>query len=272
MPTRFYPVGNDTIHASLLTTRNKVQEMPLLDHFHPPLYPQRTWEGLHNSWASSLAAALNASLPERYFAEFEVHRGSGIEIDVATFEDESLSRVVREDTGGGTATLVAPAEKIWRPRQAEMSMPFVFPDHIEVLVYNPARSARPVAAIELVSPANKDRPETREAFGAKCAAYLQRRMGVIILDVVTDRQANLHNELVDLLHAPDACRIAANLYSVSYRPVKTRDAERIDVWPSVLEIGKPMPIVPLALDNGLFMPVDLEATYKEACTRSRLPV
>ncbi|MCC7419715.1 MAG: DUF4058 family protein [Planctomycetaceae bacterium] len=246
--------------------------MPLLDHFHPPLYPQRTWEGLHNSWASSLAAALNASLPERYFAEFEVHWGSGIEIDVATFEDESLSRIVRDDTGGGTATLVAPTAKIWRPPQAEMSIPFVFPDHIEVLVYNPARSARPVAAIELVSPSNKDRPETREAFVTKCAAYLQRRMGVVILDVVTDRQANLHNELVDLLHAPDTCRIAANLYSVSYRPVKTKEVERIDIWPSALEVGKPMPVVPLALDNSLFVPVDLEATYKEACARIRLPV
>lgn len=245
--------------------------MPLLDHFHPPLYPQRTWEGLHTRWATAISDALNGLLPKGYYSESEVHWGSRIEIDVATFEDES-PRHVSEDSGGGTATLLAPAAKIWKPPQAEMSMPFVFPDHIEVLVYNPARSARPVAAIELVSPANKDRPETREAFVSKCAAYLQRQMGVIILDVVTDRQANLHNELVDLLHAPDVCRIAANLYSVSYRPVKTREAERIDVWPAALEVGKPMPIVPLALDNSLFVPVDLEATYKEACARIRLPV
>lgn len=246
--------------------------MPLLDHFHPPLYPQRTWEGLHTRWATSISDALNGILPSGYYSESEVHWGSRIEIDVATFEKESLTSRSGDESGGGTATLAAPAAKVWMPPQATMSLPFVFPDHLEVLVYNPARSSRPVAAIELVSPANKDRPETREAFVSKCSAYLQRRMGLIILDVVTGRQTNLHNELVNLLHAPDACRIAANLYAVAYRPIKTREAERIDVWPCPLQVGQPMPTVPLALDDSLFVPVDLEATYREACARIRLPV
>ena len=51
------------------------------------------------------------------------------------------------------------------------------------------------AAIELVSPSNRDRPEARRAFVAKCASYLQRGAGLVIVDVVTDRLANLHEEL-----------------------------------------------------------------------------
>ena len=48
-----------------------------------------------------------------------------------------------------------------------------------------------VAVIELVSPANKDRPAKRRLFAAKCATYLSRGIGLIVLDVVTSRQANL---------------------------------------------------------------------------------
>ena len=59
--------------------------------------------------------------------------------------------------------------------------------------------ARLVAAVELVSPRNKDRPESRSAFAAKSAAYLYRGVGLVTLDVVTGRQFNLHNELIDLL-------------------------------------------------------------------------
>src|SRR5438105_15541063 len=42
-------------------------------------------------------------------------------------------------------------------------------DTFEVRVYDEQRGARLVAAIELVSPANKDRPEHRRAFVLKCA-------------------------------------------------------------------------------------------------------
>ena len=46
-------------------------------------------------------------------------------------------------------------------------MPAVFPDEIEVLVIHRSGGPTLVGAIELVSPANKDRPETRRAFAAK---------------------------------------------------------------------------------------------------------
>jgi 3-isopropylmalate/(R)-2-methylmalate dehydratase large subunit len=52
------------------------------------------------------------------------------------------------------------------------------------------------AAVELRSPRNKDRPESRRAFGAKSAAYLQRGIGLITVDIVSSRQFNLHNELI----------------------------------------------------------------------------
>src|SRR5262245_32707990 len=48
----------------------------------------------------------------------------------------------------------------------------------EVLVYDQSRGRLLVAAVQIVSPANKDRPENRRAFVAKCAALLQERVCV----------------------------------------------------------------------------------------------
>src|SRR3954454_14490231 len=44
----------------------------------------------------------------------------------------------------------------------------------EVRIYDARRGRHLVAAIEIVSPANKDRPEHRNAFIGKCAALLQK--------------------------------------------------------------------------------------------------
>jgi hypothetical protein len=40
----------------------------------------------------------------------------------------------------------------------------------------------------------KDRPENRQAFVAKCAGYLREQVSVVVVDVVTTRRANLHQE------------------------------------------------------------------------------
>jgi hypothetical protein len=45
---------------------------------------------------------------------------------------------------------------------------------------------------------------------------------------------------------------------------------QIEVWPSSLEIGRPLPVLPLALDAETVLPIDLEATYTVACHRRRL--
>jgi len=59
-----------------------------------------------------------------------------------------------------------------------------------------------VAVIELVSPSNKDRAEARDAFADKYSAYLQRGIGLVVVDVVTTRQANLHDRLIERSAGP----------------------------------------------------------------------
>ena len=60
-----------------------------------------------------------------------------------------------------------------------------------------------VAVIELVSPANKDRPESRQAFVAKCAVLLRKGVAVSIVDLVTTRRFNLYAQLMEFIGHPD---------------------------------------------------------------------
>jgi hypothetical protein len=245
--------------------------MPLLDHFHPPLQGERHWESFHSLWASALVGSLNGQdLPAGYFAEVQVHVGPRIEVDVATWEEEERATARSESSGnGGTATLAAP---VWAPAATDMEMPAVFPDEMEVRVFSAAAGPTLVAAVELVSPGNKDRPEYRQAFAAKCATYLQQGVGLVIVDVVTARQANLHDELVHLLGLGSEFNFpgGATLCTTAYRPTLRKDVGRIGVWARPLAIGQPLPVMPLPLRGYGCVPLHLEASYTEARQRSRL--
>jgi hypothetical protein len=240
--------------------------MPLLDHFHPPVSERRGWEGFHGLWAAALVEKLNRDvLAEEYFADMQVHVGSAVEVDIATLEESRAS----EERGGAAATTLARA---WAPPATDLAFPIVFPDDVEVQVFATAAGATLVAAIELVSPGNKDRPETRRAFAAKCVSYLSRGVGLIVVDIVTNRLANLHNEVMALLgHGePFLLAPAAATYAVAYRPSRQPSGGRVELWPRPLFLGEPLPVLPLALRNAGVVPVDLEETYSEARQRSRL--
>lgn len=243
--------------------------MPLLDHFHPPLSVERHWEAFHNRWAAAITDALNAGgLPKGFFAEAQIRLGGGVEIDVATQQAPPARRGSRRAQGGGVAVLEAP---VWAPAQPTLSLPAVYPDELEVLVFSTEAGPTLVAAVELVSPANKDRPATRRAFAMKCLSYLHQGIGVLIVDVVTSRLANLHDEMAGLI-PDDAPPFPASpsLYAAAYRPVRQRQHERIDVWPAELHVGQPLPLMPLWLRGVGAVRVDLDATYTEARQRSLL--
>ncbi len=240
--------------------------MPLLDHFRPPLHPHRHWESFHVTWAGAIADALNEDLlPEGYFAEEHAHAGARIEIDVATFED---GRPVAASPNGTTTRAVKP----YAPPAPPLVVPAAFPDAFEVLVYQSEGGAKLVAAVELVSPSNKDREPHRRAFAAKCAGYLAQGIGLVVVDVVTTRQANLHALVMELLgQTATGLPATAELYAVAYRPVVRNGAEQIEVWPEPVALGQPLPTLPLSLSAELCVPIDLEGTYTAACGRRRLP-
>src|SRR5207237_9304687 len=123
-----------------------------------------------------------------------VKLGRMVEIDVATLEEgiEGAS----EKSGNGVA--------VWAPSRPTLRMPLAATpsDVFEVQVLDDSEGPRLVAAIELVSPANKDRAAHRNQFAVKCASYLHVQVAVVVVDAVTERRADLHRELFDLLRVP----------------------------------------------------------------------
>lgn len=232
--------------------------MPLRDHFHPPLLHRRHWTSLHSTWAVNIAKFLNGVLPKKYFAE--PLAAFGLEIDVSTWENNPEDQAAEEE--------LAP----WIPPEAALSVPMtLIGDAVEVQVFSTAEGPTLAAAIELVSRANKDRPATRAAFVNKCAAYLQQGVGLMIVDIVTDRKANLHEELLTRLVGPGTSRLAGDLYATAYRPITREEQSSLDVWQNPLAIGQPLPTLPLWIRGTSSLPIDLESTYEATCESLRMP-
>jgi hypothetical protein len=221
--------------------------MPLRDHFRPPLTTIASWEELHGQWPAVIVQQLRKQLPPRYVSAPRVHAGAQVEIDVAAYEKE-----------------VTPSIAI------DTELPD--DDEYEVRIYDAERGRTLVATIEIVSPANKDRPEKRNAFIGKCAGLLRNGVAVSIVDVVTTRHFNLYTELMVFLGHPDRTlgHEPSAVYAASCRWVRKSDRAVLETWSHALGIGRALPILPLWLTGTLCVPLDLKRSYEQ--TREDLSI
>lgn len=237
--------------------------MPLRDHFRPPVSTRSSWEGFHGMWPAALVRHLRTQLPAGFVAEPRVHLGAPIEIDVSAFEtDAAPPHPGATDANGGVGTAA------WPATIPIVSVETELPDEAEyeVRVYDAARGRQLVAAIEIVSPANKDRAEHRNVFVAKCAALLQKGVAVSIVDLVTVRHFNLYAELMSFIgHANLAPADPPAVYASSCRWVPRGRKNYLDVCARPLAVGQPLPVIPLWLAEELILPLDLEPSYEQAC-------
>ena len=242
-----YNLDNAYFSASLI--------MPLQDHFHSPLSVRRHWHTFQNSWATYLSSQLNRHLPTGFFAEANVQ--FGIEIDVATFKESEAEPVPIEN---------------WAVPEPNQSVPVAMLGNlVEIGIFRQEGGPSLAGAIELVSPANKDRSAHREAFVNKCSTYLQQGVGLVIVDVVTDRTANLHQELLSRLHGGENQSNDA-IYASAYRAIERNGEPHLDIWYQTLMLGQSLPTLPLWLHGRICLPVELQETYERTCREQRLIV
>ena len=226
--------------------------MPLRDHFHLPLRGLCTWESFHSGWANEVVRQLNRTLPAAYVARPNVKLGVDVEADVGTLEQRDNPP---DADNGGVATAV------WAPPLPTLSAAVDFHrlDVFEVQIHREG-GLEMVAAIELVSPRNKDRPSARRHFAAKCVAYLQAGVSVVVIDIVTERKDSLYVALVDQLGL-DAPAEPADLYAAACRPTPPDAPARLEAWLAPLALGAPLPTLPLWLEADFAMPLHLERSY-----------
>lgn len=228
--------------------------MPLRDHFRPPLDDMRHWEGFHATWPVMIVAMLHQKLPRGYFAEPQIQWGASDEIDVTIVENEEISISPPRPTL--TIATDLPAQDIY-----------------EVRVYDEKRHNRLVAAVEIISPANKDIPEHRRIFASKCASLLRERVSVVLIDMVTTRTQNLYGELLDLLGLsdPSLSPEPPPLYAAACRLTKRAEKWQLEAWTQTLEVGRPLPTMPLWLADNLAVPLELEPSYEQSCGILNIP-
>jgi hypothetical protein len=101
---------------------------------------------------------------------------------------------------------------------------------------------------------------------------LQNQIGLVVVDIITERRANLHAELMDLLRLGEGPKAAAaaEMYAVAYRAVADDAKPRLEMWPAQLRVGAVLPTLPLWIAADRAVPLDLEASYTATCAALRL--
>jgi hypothetical protein len=238
--------------------------MPLRDHFHSPLDDMHSWDELHGGWPMVIVMALKRKLPRGYTAAPRVYLGALAEVEVASFGLDELGTAIPVSQGddGGVATAV------WAPTKPTLEIVTDMPaqDEYEVRVYDAKRNRRLVAAVEIVSPSNKDRPERRRAFVEKCASMIRQQVSVANVDIVTSLRANLYGELLDSIGQTDPTVMSPeSTYAAVCRWTPSKRSGRLQSWHQPLAVGEPLPTLPLWLTPTYAVPLELEATYEETC-------
>lgn len=224
----------------------------------------RGWNSLHHLWQTEMLFHIQAQLPKGYRA----YIGSVplLTIDAPDGRPDVNVRTWKpfpDDNAAGTADSVAEADPFKDEAVAVFEMDPQTAVHIDL-------HGQLVAAVELVSPRNKDRPDSRERYTNRYFGYLRQGIHLLLIDVLP-RPAGFSF----------ADAIAANLgieqpplpvpFAASYRvgepvPGGTLVARRL----CPLSVGAPLPTVPLALTVHAAVTVDLDHTYRRAAHHTYL--
>jgi hypothetical protein len=202
--------------------------MILLDHFAPPLNRTHPWRSFHGAWAAAMARLLNQGvLPAGYYAFPLVDRDGPIEIDVAALREQGAAETASD--------VVEP--QAWAPPAPALAVAvdLAAVGGVEVQVFADDGDPRLAAAVELVSPRNKDRPAARQAFAVKCVGYLHQGSSVVVVDTVTTRRTDLNSTILSLLGVDGSAATLplSSLSAVSYRAVgREEESQQLQVHPT----------------------------------------
>ena len=129
------------------------------------------------------------------------------------------------------------------------------------------RNGQLIAAVELISPRNKDRPAARTQYLNRYLGYLQNGVHLLLVDALP-RPAGFSFADAIAQHLGLAQPNTPSPFAVSYRVGESvPEGTVLAVWRRPLAIGQPLATIPLPLNVEKQIPIDLEVTYREAAKR-----
>lgn len=242
-----------------------VQTMPIHDWTR---VSAGTFHDFHNSWITELRNALNGGLlPSGYYAQGEQWAGS-INADVLALHAGGQPSVASGEgpseeipSGGGVAVVEeAPPQVSRRVAASEAA-------HLRAarrtLVIRHSSGHRVVALLEIVSPANKDRPSSVQDFVDKAISALQQGVHVLVIDLFPPGRhdpegihALIWENYGEELDAPPPGKpVALASYLARSLP---------EAYLEFAAFGDALPSMPLFLDLHAYVNVPLAATHEAA--------
>ncbi len=225
------------------------------------------WEGVHHSWMTELLRWIKPRLPEGYRA----YIGSVPTVAIGAPPERPDVRVRQWNEEPAPAG--PPAKS---PSAAPM--PTEEPDEeIAVAALDPSTALyveihhRLIAAVELISPRNKDRPSARATYLTRYLGYLLEGVHLLLIDV--------HRRPLNFSFADS---IAEELrmkkpplptpLTISYRVGEpaASGGKFLATWQRPLIAGDPLPSMNLALTVKFAVSIDLEQTYMRAAADAYL--
>jgi hypothetical protein len=221
------------------------------------------WDGVHQVWIVELLYWVKPRLPQGYRAY------------IGTTPTFAIGAPGHRRPDVGVTNWPLP-ESI----QATPSIPSAVPGDLleepdeEIAVGNLAgdpallveREGRLVAAVELVSPRNKDRGSACAAYTSAYSGFLLRGVHLLLVDVhrrpLSFSFADRIAEELQLVEQP-ACPTP---FAVAYRVGEPAPSggRFLALWRRPLVVGSPLPPMGLPLALPEFVQVDLEETYRRA--------
>lgn len=222
------------------------------------------WEGVHHLWMTELLRWIKPRLPEGYRA----YIGTAPMVAIGAPIGKPNIGVRRWE--GEAPGVSAAAEFEAEAPDEELAVAMLDPTHSLFV----EQHGRLVAAVELISPRNKDRVASRSSYLARYAGYLLQGIHLLLVDVhprplgfsfadQIDEQLQMERKERAALPPP---------FAISYRVGEpaASGGRFLAIWRKPLGIGSPLPSIPLALSVERSLAIELESTYAAAAADAYL--
>ncbi len=226
---------------------------------------ERGWDSVHPFWLAYLVEWLQPRLPEGYRAFL----GSVPALTVASGNGKP-DVSVRQWRPAPAAESAAGATGILQPDlEATVTIPLDPQPAVHVDFHGQL-----IAAIEIVSPRNKDRAAAKETYTNRYLGYLRLGVHLMLVDVLPRPRGFSFSDAItsslglDLPPLPPP--FAAGYLVGEVVPVGQDMGTLLGLWRRPLQVGQPLPTLPLPLSVHRAVEIDLEETYHRAAKRAYL--
>ena len=226
---------------------------------------ERGWDSVHPVWLTYLLEYVQERLPPGYKAFL----GGVPSLTVDSCPGKPDVSVRHWGTGPAAEPVPSGTGVLEPDLEASVSFPLAPQRALHVAFHGQL-----IAALELVSPRNKDRADAQEAYCNRYLGYLRLGVHLLLVDVLPRPKGFSFSDAITGglgLELPPLPPPFAAAYRVGeVVPVREDVSSLVGLWRRPLRVGQPLPELPLPLSVHRAVVIDLEQTYQRAAKRAYL--